>query len=168
MSMASVTVCRGIEAKGDLRSRKIVVDGLAHHFLAVLGLFVVERIAAVGGAQNGAAARQDAGDSFERELERLPWPDEAVEAIGDADDLLAMLENAGGGAYYGVEAGRVAASGNDADAADVGHRLQLLVVFRSLLAGSVPPDERSRSFRDVSDPPGTRRGWVAEPGGFAG
>ena len=91
------------------------------NFLAVLDALVVKGIAAVGGAENRAAAGQNAADFLEREFEGFFRPDQAVEAIGDADDLPSVLEDGGlgGGANDGVEAGRVPASGGDADAANV-------------------------------------------------
>ena len=98
---------------------------VAHDLLAVLHFFVVKRIAAVGGAEDGSSARQNAADFLEREFERFFRPDEAVEAIGDADDLPPVLQDGGfgGGADDGVEAGRVSASGGDTDTANVRHRV---------------------------------------------
>ena len=64
------------------------------HFLAVLDFSVVERVAAVGGAENRAAAGQNAGNFFQRELERFLRPDQAVEAIGNADDLPSIFQMA--------------------------------------------------------------------------
>ena len=83
-------------------------------------------IAAVGGAENGSATRQNAGNLFDREFERFFRPDEAVEAIGDADDLPSVLKDGsfGGGANDRVEAGSVSASGGDTDAANVRHRIE--------------------------------------------
>lgn len=56
---------------------------------------------------------------FQREFEGFFRPDQAVGAIGDADDLPFVLEDGGlgSGADHGVEAGRVAAYCGDADAA---------------------------------------------------
>ena len=98
---------------------------VAHHFLAMLDFLVVERIAAVGGAEDRSAARQNAADFLEREFEGFFRPDQAVEAIGDADDLPSIFEDGGfgGGADDGVEAGRVSASGGDTDTANVRHRM---------------------------------------------
>lgn len=78
-------------------------------------------IAAVGGAENGAAAGQNAADFLERKLEGFLGTDEAIETIGNADDLPSILDDGGfgGGADDGVEAGRIPASGVDADAANV-------------------------------------------------
>ncbi len=46
---------------------------------------------------------------------------EIVEALGNADDRPSICQDGGlgGGAYDGVEAGRIAASGADTDAADL-------------------------------------------------
>ena len=100
-----------------------LVGDVADDFLAVFVGLVVEGIAAVGGAEDRAAAGQNAADVFEGELERFFRPDEAVEAVGDADDLPVVFEDGGldGGADDGVEAGSVAAPGSDADTANVGH-----------------------------------------------
>ena len=75
-----------------------------------------ERIAGVDGAENRAAEAQDAGDVARREHARAVGLDQAVEAVFDADALDAAV--AGGlddGADDGVQAGRVAAAGEDAD-----------------------------------------------------
>ena len=78
-------------------------------------------VAAIRGAENRSAARHDAADFFECQFKGFLREDQAVEAIGDADDLPAILKDGGfrGGADYGVEAGRIAASGANADAANV-------------------------------------------------
>jgi hypothetical protein len=85
--------------------------------LTVLLGFVTEGIAAIGGAENSAAARQDSADPVEGELKRFLGPDEAVEAIGNADDFPMVFEDGrfGGGANDSIEAGSVSASGGDAD-----------------------------------------------------
>jgi len=66
-----------------------VEDGLP----AVLAGLVLKGISAMGGAQDGAAARQDDPEVFERELARLLRPDPAVEAVGDANDSPLVLDN---------------------------------------------------------------------------
>ncbi len=71
-----------------------LAGNVARNFLAVLDVLVVEGIAAVGGAEDRSAARQNAGDFLEREFEGFFRPDQAVEAIGDADDLPSVLEMA--------------------------------------------------------------------------
>src|SRR5271163_2766640 len=98
-----------------------LAGNVARHFLAVLDSLVMKRIAAVGGAEDGAAAGQNSAHFLEREFEGFFGTDQAVEAIGDADDLPSVLDDGslGGGANDGVEAGRVPASGIDADAANV-------------------------------------------------
>jgi hypothetical protein len=89
---------------------------IAGVFLAILesGL-VLKGIAAVGGTEDGAAAY-----ASEREFTGPLGPDETIEAIGDADDFPMVLENGGldRGPNDGVEAGRVAAPGADANAAN--------------------------------------------------
>src|SRR6202050_5583665 len=94
---------------------------VAGHFFAVLDAPVVKGIAAVGGTENGSPARQNAGNLLDREFEGFFRPDEAVEAIGDADDFPSVLESGrfGGGANDRVEAGSVPASGGNTDAANV-------------------------------------------------
>src|ERR1700678_3781118 len=101
-----------------------LLGDIAHHFFAVLDLFVVKRITTVGGAKDRSSARQYATDFFQREFERFFRPDEAVEAIGDADDLPSIFQDGsfGGGANHVVQAGRVTASSSDTNAANVGHR----------------------------------------------
>src|SRR5258708_29659692 len=47
---------------------------IARNFFAVFDGFVVEGIAAVGGAENGATARKDTTDIFLCELECFLWP----------------------------------------------------------------------------------------------
>ena len=78
-----------------------------------------ERIAAVGRAENRAADAEDAGDVLQREDARPFGIDEAVEAVFEADALDAGER---GGlddrANDRVQAGRVAAAGENADALD--------------------------------------------------
>jgi len=73
----------------------------------------------VGGAEDGAAEPEDAGDVSQRERARSIRLDEAVETVFEADDLDAAV---GRGLDHGaddcVEAGRIAAAGEDADAVD--------------------------------------------------
>jgi len=99
---------------------------ITRYFLAILNGSVVEGIAAVGGAENGAAARQNAAHFLEREFEGLFRPDEAIETIRDADDFPSVLDDGsfGSGANDRIEAGSVAASRTDADTANVGHRVE--------------------------------------------
>ena len=80
-------------------------------------------IAPIGGAQNGAAARQNAADVLERELVGFLRPDQSVETIRNADDLPLVLQEGAldHGANDGVEAGSVASAGADADTANVRH-----------------------------------------------
>ena len=82
---------------------------------------VRERIAAVDRAENRAAEPQDAGDVARREHARPAGLDQAVEAVFEADALDAAV---GAGLDHRtddrVEAGCVAAAGEDADACDCG------------------------------------------------
>src|ERR1700722_665690 len=96
---------------------------VARDLVAVDHAFVVKRIAAVGGAEDGASAGQNAGNFLERKFESFFRPDEAVEAVRDADDFPAVAQDGGfgSGADDGVETGSVPASGGDANAFDVRH-----------------------------------------------
>ena len=101
-----------------------LVGNIPNYLDTVLDTFVVERIAAVGGAQDSAPAGQNAAHVFEREFAGPFRPNQPVEAIGNADDLPLVLEDGGlhRGADDRIKAGGVATSGTDADAADVRHR----------------------------------------------
>ena len=55
---------------------------------------LLEGITAIRGAQDSAVARQDTADVFERELARLLRPEQAVEAVGDANDFDSCLRMA--------------------------------------------------------------------------
>src|SRR5438067_1059303 len=100
-----------------------LIVNVAHNFLAVLDGTVAERIAPVGGAENRSATRQNAAHIFERELVRFFRPDQAIEAIRNADHLPLVFEKSSfdRSANDGVEAGSVAAPGANADAADRRH-----------------------------------------------
>src|SRR5579862_2857698 len=90
----------------------------------------MEGVATVRGSENRAASRQNATYVLEREFEGLLWPDQAIETIGNADDLPSILNDGGfgGGTNYGVETGSVAASGADADTANFRHRYALEIL----------------------------------------
>ena len=100
-----------------------LVGDVAGDLHAVLDGFVLKGIAAVGGAEDGAAAREDSADVFESEFSGTIGPDETVEAVGDADDSPLVFEDGGfdGGADDGVEAGGVTAAGADSYAVNGGH-----------------------------------------------
>ena len=91
----------------------------------MLDFLVVKRVATVSGAEDCSSARQDTADFLEREFEGFFRPDQAIEAIGDADDLPSIFEDGGlgGGADDGVEAGRVSAAGGNTNTANVRHRM---------------------------------------------
>src|SRR5581483_7235820 len=78
-----------------------------HNLLSVDHLLVHERIAAIGGAQDGAAAREDAANAFESQRATALGPDEAVEAVFDSEHSPAILENGAASrcADDGVQAG---------------------------------------------------------------
>ena len=98
-----------------------------HAIRVVAGAFgrrdrIGERIAAVDGAEDRAAEPQDAGDVARRQRTRAAGFDQAVEAVLEADALDAAV--AGGlddGADDRVEAGSVAAAGENTDAFDGWH-----------------------------------------------
>jgi hypothetical protein len=100
-----------------------LVGNIADDFLTVLHCLVLKRVAAVGGAEDGAAAGQDATDALERELEGLLRPDQPVEAIGNADDLPLVLEDGrlDDSADDRVEPRGITAPSADADATNLSH-----------------------------------------------
>ncbi len=110
--------------------RDHLVGDVAHHLHAVLLGLVAEGIAAVGGAENRSAARQNAADAVERQLKRFFRPDQAIEAVRDSNDFPLVLKDGrlGGGANDRVEAGSIPASSSNADATYVRH--EELVVDR--------------------------------------
>ena len=80
---------------------------------------VGERVAAVGGAEQGAAEVQDAGDAVGGQLDRVDRPrEQAVGRLADAEDLPAVAVHRAldHGADHGVQAGAVAAAGQQTDA----------------------------------------------------
>ena len=99
------------------------VGEIAHRLLSVIVDAIGEGIAAIGGAEDGSAARQDAADVVERERAAFFRPDEAVEAVADADDVVAIFED--GGFYRRaddrVESGTVSTPGTDADFLNLSH-----------------------------------------------
>src|SRR5581483_6067043 len=100
-----------------------LIGHVANFAAAAVLKLVLERIASVGGAENGAAARQDAADGLQCQLERALRPDDPVEAVANADDAPAVLQDrrAGRAADYGVESGAIPAPGADANGPYVGH-----------------------------------------------
>jgi hypothetical protein len=76
-----------------LRVGDDLVGNVADDFLAVLHRLVLKGITAVGGAEDGAAAGQDTAHALARQFKRALGPDQAVKAIGDANDLPVVFEN---------------------------------------------------------------------------
>ena len=120
---------RAVAADDDQRAEFHLVE----HFEDAVGIVpravggldhLGERIAAVHGAENGSAEPQDAGHIARREHARAARLDQTVEAVLDADALDAAV---GGrlhdGADDGVEAGGVAAAGEDPESLRHGVRL---------------------------------------------
>ena len=64
-----------------------LIRDVADDFAPVLNAPVIERIAAIGGAKNGAAAWQNAADVLQREFVRFLRPDQAIKTIRNADHL---------------------------------------------------------------------------------
>jgi hypothetical protein len=60
-------------------------------FSTIFARLVLERIATASGSEDGATAGQDSRDFLERKLKRLLRPDQAVKAIGDANNLSFVL-----------------------------------------------------------------------------
>src|SRR5580700_8820676 len=71
------------------------VRNIAHDLDATFNRAVAKRIAAVGGAEDSSAAGQNPADVLEGEWPRFIRPDQAVEAVGNADDLPVVLEDRG-------------------------------------------------------------------------
>ena len=83
---------------------------------------ILERVAVVGGAENGPAQPQDAGDVPGRERPRPGRIEQAVKAVFEADDLDAGIEGRlDDGADDGVEAGCITAAGEHANTFDGRH-----------------------------------------------
>src|SRR4029079_4502467 len=80
-----------------------------------------ERVAAVRGAEDGAAEAQDAGDVARRQTPRAVRLDESVEAVFEADAVdAAVVGRLHDSPNDGVQPWRVAAAGENADAHDSG------------------------------------------------
>src|SRR5580704_14240865 len=95
-----------------------LIRNIADDFRAVLDGTVVEGI-----AENRTAAGQNSAHIFEIERTRFFRPDQAIEAIGNADHSPVVFENGGfySRADYRIQAGSISASGANADTADVRH-----------------------------------------------
>jgi len=98
------------------------------HGLAVALARVGEGVAAVGGAEDGAADPQDAGHVLGQQHARAVGVEQPVEAVLQAQDPDSRVD---GGLDDGpddrVEAGGVAAARQDTDALDVRHAAQYSV-----------------------------------------
>ena len=64
-----------------------LIGNINDDFLAVLQHFAGERVAAVGGPQDGAAARQDAAHGCQVEREHAARGDEAIVPVHDPEAL---------------------------------------------------------------------------------
>jgi hypothetical protein len=97
----------------------IVADG----FDAIVVDAIGEGIATVGGAEDRSATGQNAAHIIEQQGAVLLRPDEAVKAVVNTNDLVAVLEDGGfyGGANDCVETGTVPSAGADADFSDLRH-----------------------------------------------
>src|SRR5229473_7446323 len=105
-----------IESRG-LRIADHVVGKIQDIFLAFLNHLVMKRIAPVGGAQNGAAARKQPAGVSQRQLALLVGPDQPVKTVLDADHLPAVPDDrrSDNAANNGIQSGTVAASGANSD-----------------------------------------------------
>src|SRR6185369_9982757 len=78
---------------------------------------IIKGVAPIGGAQDSTATGQDPSHTFQGQSPALVQIQQAVKAVLDADHLPAMPDD--GGFYHaaddGVQAGAVAAAGEDAD-----------------------------------------------------
>ena len=118
---------RAAAAEADQRVEAVFLvildDDLGHVARAAVNHHAVRLVAA--GAEDGAADGEDAG---ERALVELQPPvfDEAAKAVAKADDFHAVKAERGfaDAADGGVQAGAVAARGQDADAFGFGHCLR--------------------------------------------
>ena len=86
---------------------------------------IFERIAAIGGTQDGAAAGQNTAHVTEQEGAAFFRPDESVKAVADADDVVTILEDGGfhRGSDDGIETGTVSSASADADFSDFSHSI---------------------------------------------
>ena len=115
---------RAVAPDGDQRADAVGAER-AHQLLGAVvldpgavgqPLAPMERIAAVGGAEDGAAEVGDAADFGRTERDELLLPEEAVVAFADADAFPAAVHGREDGpADDGVEPRRVAAAGRDGD-----------------------------------------------------
>src|SRR5579872_4700471 len=105
------------------------VRNVAHDFHAIFNGAVAEGIAAVSSAEDSSATGQNSADIFEGEWPRFFGPDQAVEAVRNANDLPVVLEDGGFNdrADNRIQTGSVSAPGANADSADVRHCGALLV-----------------------------------------
>src|SRR5580704_18081688 len=72
-----------------------LIRNIADDFRAVLDGAVVEGVAAIRSSEDGAAAGQNSADVVEGERTRFLRPDQAIEAIGNADHPPVVFENRG-------------------------------------------------------------------------
>ena len=99
------------------------VGEIAHCLMPVIADAVGEGIAAIGGAKDGPAAGQNAAHVIQHQGTAFFRPDEAVKAVANANDFIAILEDGGfnGGADDCVETRAVSPAGTDANFSDLSH-----------------------------------------------
>ena len=118
---------RAVAADDDQRVQLHLREGLDHAFGVVgmappVGDGIFERVAAIGRAEDGAAQPQDAGDVPGRQQPRARRVEQSVKAVLEPDDLDSGVERRlDHRTNDRVEAGRVAAAGQDSDSRDRGH-----------------------------------------------
>src|SRR6185369_9319891 len=99
------------------------VREIAGDFLAFVLQLVIEWVATIGGAQDGAAARKDSTDVVQQQGLCLLRPDEAIEAVPDTNDFPTIFEDGGlnGCTDDCVQSRAVAAPCANTDLADIRH-----------------------------------------------
>ncbi len=124
---------------------------ILHHLAAVLGGLVGERVAPVGGAQDGAAAGQDAADARVVELAGLPGPDQAVESVFNAQHPPAVVDQGRlhHPANHRVQPRAVPAPGANADGADGGRHVA------ASPSGKLAADGATKTYSTTNSPPGS-------------
>lgn len=120
-----------------------VDDGAGHVHRFTAYLHTVRFVAA--GAQDGTAVGQDAGEQVTVEIHGAVL-DEAAKAITEADAVHpeGVLAGFADTAYGGVEAGAIAAAGENADV--LWHNVAVLLVDADCAVSYLRDDLLSRSF----------------------
>ncbi len=110
----------GVEAHG-LGVVNDFIGEIADGFVSIVVHAIGEGVAAIGGSEDGSAARQNAAHIVEQQGAAFFGKDESVEAVTNADYLVSILED---GSFYGgpddcVEARTVSSAGTDSNFSDL-------------------------------------------------